>query len=180
MKKGFKKVEGSLLKYKIANNICIISRCSKRPRKTQRVCDRCQKRIWVAKNPLLDSYNHLKNNAKRRNVSFSITKEEFAFFCEKTKYLELKGKYKDSYTIGRIKANIGYELGNIKIETMSINSLRRNYLEYHKNKSIHSLSEAELIEYMTRKEKFEKIYYERVLNKNKPQPVITLDEDCPF
>ena len=69
-------------------------------------------------------YTKLKANAKQRGKEFTLTKEEFEAFCNETKYLELKGKSADSYTIDRIDASKGYSIDNIQILTLRANGLK--------------------------------------------------------
>lgn len=68
------------------------------------------------------AFSVLRNNAKRRNVEFTLTFEQFEKFCIKYDYLAGKGKTKESYSIDRIDNSRGYVEDNIAILTLSENS----------------------------------------------------------
>lgn len=76
---------------------------------------------WIKKNPIRAAYLDLKNNAKRRGKDFKLTFEQFKQFCIKTKYIDVKGRGKESYHIDRIDENKGYTIDNIQILTNSQN-----------------------------------------------------------
>lgn len=76
------------------------------------------------------AYQALKFNAKRRGKIFLLTFEEFEEFAVKTDYITGRGKMKESYSIDRVNDNGGYEIGNIKILTLSDNTKKQRKLEY--------------------------------------------------
>jgi len=73
-------------------------------------------------NPLGYTYSRLKQNAKRRRKTFTLTLEQFGQFCTETNYLELKGKQGSNLSIDRINNGKGYEVGNLQVLTLSANS----------------------------------------------------------
>lgn len=72
------------------------------------------------------SYQTLKYNATRRNKVFTITFEYFEKFCYETNYMAGKGRSKSSYSIDRIKNELGYIPGNIQKLTVPENSRKKN------------------------------------------------------
>lgn len=71
----------------------------------------------------------MRSNAKRRNKVFTLTLEQFKQFCEETDYINKRGKTGKSASIDRIDNNKGYEIGNIRILTLSENSAKWTYDE---------------------------------------------------
>lgn len=71
-------------------------------------------------------FNNYKNRAKKRNLSFLLTQEEFlniiqkpCVYClnEKTSYFKGKTKWEKDFLytgIDRINSNLGYEIGNVQ------------------------------------------------------------------
>jgi hypothetical protein len=51
------------------------------------VCHKCASRKYRENNPMRASYQHLKDNAKRRGIYFDLTFEEFVQFCYETDYI---------------------------------------------------------------------------------------------
>lgn len=101
---------------------CCAYRC-KNPRSPKdRFCGLHRHRYTKAMSPISYVYNSLKSNAKRRNKDFKLTLEEFTKFCEETNYMSKRGKTGKSASIDRIDNNKGYEVGNIRILTLSENS----------------------------------------------------------
>lgn len=106
-------------------DICVAHRCKNKKADRDRFCHKHRKRYQKETNPISYHYNMLRSNARRRGKEFTITKEDFAEFCEETNYLELKGKSKDSASIDRIDPSKGYIKGNLQILTLGQNSAKR-------------------------------------------------------
>lgn len=64
----------------------------------------------------------LRHSARKRNLPFSLTVDEFKDFCLKTGYLERRGNKPDDLTIDRIDWNDGYHIWNIRVLTHAENS----------------------------------------------------------
>lgn len=79
---------------------------------------------WRRNNPEKYCYLTLKGNAKRRGKEFTITFEYFLEVIGETDYLSLKGKTKTSLSIDRKDNNFGYVTGNLRIITLSQNSIK--------------------------------------------------------
>lgn len=74
-----------------------------------------RKRLFIDK--VAVRYTDFKGNAKKRNIPFYITLEEFRRFCEKTGYLIVKGRRGYNATIDRINNKEGYTIDNIHLLT---------------------------------------------------------------
>jgi hypothetical protein len=70
----------------------------------------------------------LRQNAKRRGITCTISKRAFALFCSETNYLKLKGRFKDNASIDRIEPELGYAAGNLQVLTVGDNT-RKKYTD---------------------------------------------------
>lgn len=73
----------------------------------------------------MDSYNNLRNNARRRGIFFAVSLDYFQEFCEQTNYLELRGIGGNDMTIDRDKPELGYIDGNLVMMTRAANAAKR-------------------------------------------------------
>ena len=97
------------------------------------ICNTCACRKKRNKNPIRYAYDVLKMNAKRRGKPFEISFEYFKQFAIETNYIKGKGRTKLSYSVDRIKNDLGYIEGNLQKLTVSDNSkkgVRDNVLHY--------------------------------------------------
>lgn len=127
---------GDILRNKIRRNICSVKYCTnktKHPKRTKigGLCHRCAKALYKSRHPDKYFYQKLRGNAQRRGKKFNLTFNEFLEFCNKTGYLEKKGKNPDSYCIDRIDNSKGYSYDNIRVVSLSINTLKRNYVDHN-------------------------------------------------
>lgn len=109
--------------YKKNPELCKTKYCRNKRAKQRRVCHKCRSRKYRSKpkNEMVFTYHCLKQSAKNRGIEFKLTKEEFKSFCEKTNYIELKGRSKNSMSVDRINPKKGYEIDNIQMITVSEN-----------------------------------------------------------
>ncbi len=106
--------------------ICITDGCRKEVPKSRKTCWKCQKAKYRKNNPVKAAYQILRWNAQRRykyHLGF-LTFEEFEKFCRETNYIELKGRYKESISIDRIKNYLGYVYDNMRVVTVGFNSAK--------------------------------------------------------
>lgn len=107
-------------------DVCIHFGCKNVPAKNSRICNTCKSRMLRIKNPYNYYYNQLRLSAKRRNISFRLTLEEFIAFCEETNYLQLVGVVTGGMTIDRVDPTQGYKLDNIQLLSVSENTAKGN------------------------------------------------------
>ena len=88
-------------------------------------CSKCRGFRYRRNHPLKTTHQILKDNAKRRGVYFNLTLQEFKEFCERTNYLEHKGRLGDDMTIDRIDPTKGYIAGNLQVLTRRENSKKQ-------------------------------------------------------
>lgn len=85
-----------------------------------------EKRAWRQKNPVKSAYADKRHDAKRRNIPFSLTLEEFTAFAISSGYIEGKGHFGACFHLDRIDPQKGYEAGNIQVLTCSENTAKGN------------------------------------------------------
>lgn len=90
-------------------------------------------REWRTKNPIRATYNQLKQNAKRRDVPFELTLDDWKVFLTlHPEYLQKRGLNPDSASVDRLKAyddkgfKLPYRLDNLQVLTLSENTLKAN------------------------------------------------------
>jgi len=85
-------------------------------------CWKCKARHLAERHPHTYVLNMLRHSARKRNLPFTLTLDQFKAFCAKTNYLELRGKNPSSLTVDRIDRTDGYHHWNIQIMTHADNS----------------------------------------------------------
>lgn len=105
---------------------CAVRFCRKTAQKPNRFCRRCRDRRYAQDNPVSYAYDKLKWNAKRRGISFTLSKLEWETFCEATGYETCRGRTKLAMSVDRKKDEVGYCLDNIQVLTVSENSAKRS------------------------------------------------------
>ena len=115
-----------IIESKKKKGLCVACRCTRKSTAKDRFCTKHSKRYQKENNPVNYTYNLLRSNAHRRGHSFSLSLDEFRGFCESNNYLDLKGRSAKSYSIDRIDSKKGYEIGNIRLLTVSENSKKKD------------------------------------------------------
>lgn len=96
--------------------------CESLLKRSGRICATCGSKRFKEEHLIKYTFNKIKQRAKARGISFKLTHEQFEKFCYNYKYIQKKGKEKDSYSIDRIDYSKGYVLGNVRAITLSENS----------------------------------------------------------
>lgn len=104
---------------------CKTKYCTNRPRKYRKYCPTCRSRQYKLNHPFRYFYNVHKQSAKKRNIPWELTFEEFkqiwiesGHWDEKRFNTELS---KTTWTFDRIDVNEGYHKDNIRIVSMMLN-----------------------------------------------------------
>ena len=95
-------------------------------------CHKCAHKRQREKSPLnmmKHTFNNLRGNARRRGHDFELTFGEFQLFCERTGYMDGKGKKSTSLSVDRINPKEGYYLDNLQVLSLSDNS-RKRWVDY--------------------------------------------------
>ena len=100
---------------------CTKKYCTRKGGRRSGLCPRHRVEKWRKDNPVRYAFITLADNAKRRGKPFEISFEYFTEFCTKTKYIQGKGKTKESFTIDRKDETIGYVEGNLQLLSNSDN-----------------------------------------------------------
>ena len=119
---------------KRSTHTCQVSWCKNPPAawyqnsklKILAVCHKCRCRRYRANNPIKYAYESIKDSAKKRSISFTISLEDFTDWCNATGYADNKGKYRLTNHCDRIDATKGYEVGNLQLLTERENVQKRN------------------------------------------------------
>lgn len=96
---------------------CKHSHCRNFAAKGRRECNTCKTQAYRKRNPERYTWQALKDNAKRRNIPFNLSFNDFLQFCRKFSYMKGKGIQKESLTIDRIieGREVGYTKDNIQV-----------------------------------------------------------------
>ncbi len=111
-------------------HLCKVKFCRSPKDKKDCYCGKHRKRLQLEKDPVAYTYNARKSNAKRRGKSFELTLEEFREFCERTDYMNLKGREASCASMDRIRAQEGYSIDNLQVLTVSENAIKRHEEDY--------------------------------------------------
>jgi hypothetical protein len=124
-------VEGMFrLKNDPGPGLCVVFGCRKRHVPEARggklhLCARHYQYRWRKLNPKQAAFASLRDHAAARKIPFTLT---FAHFIEVTTaagYWEQgENEFKDCLSIDRIRAGLGYEVGNIQVLTVSQNAAK--------------------------------------------------------
>lgn len=125
MKQGLRISQEPLYSQKKKQGICVVSQCQKKHGKGFLMCYKHVRQNQKYNNPLRYWFDVLRQNARSRKIDFKLTIEQFKIFCEKTGYLELKGKGANDLSIDRRDNSRGYEFDNIRVLTLAQNSRKR-------------------------------------------------------
>ena len=89
-------------------------------------CSKCINRIHRANNLIRYAFHHVKDSAKKRNIPFLLSLEEFERIIDGTGYIEKKGKTRHCLQLDRIDPEKGYEIGNLQVITAGENCAKDN------------------------------------------------------
>jgi len=85
-------------------------------------CNPCRTARWKESDPFGYAFAKLKFRAKERGHEFKLTLLEYKQICHVSGYIEGKGKTGESLSLDRIDPKKGYEIGNLRVITLSANS----------------------------------------------------------
>lgn len=105
---------------------CKTTHCLNQAAENRLECNKCKTRKWRERNPLKFTFIQHKANAKYRDISCSLTFDDWREFCEATNYLNLRGREAGSYVVDRIRFWEGYHKNNIQLLTFSQNAIKGN------------------------------------------------------
>jgi hypothetical protein len=77
-------------------------------------CWKCQSKRLRERHPETYVLNAMRQRARKRGIPFTITLKEFRGFCQRTGYLDLRGRTPGSMTVDRIDHDKGYHIWNIR------------------------------------------------------------------
>lgn len=129
---------------KRSSSCCQVSWCRNAPIhylsggkvKTKAYCSKCCLRRYRANHPINYAFHAIKDSAKKRNIPFSISFEDFSDWCTETGYAENKGVCRLKNHCDRIDDSKGYEKGNIQLLSERENIQKRNLDKLKQNQQI--------------------------------------------
>ncbi len=111
-----------VLRDKPRGSRCMVKGCGNERGQKSRICSRCLMLRWRANNPEMASFKHLQESAKRRNIYFEMTFEEFRAWGHTHGYFTGKGRQRDGLTVDRIDQGGPYAIHNIQVLTNEENA----------------------------------------------------------
>ena len=115
---------------------CTNEGCFRVHAKGRTICNTCKSREYTKKNPIVMIWHWIKKSAKKRNLEFSITKEELKEFLAGTNYVAERGRLRDQLSLDRKEGLIGYHIWNLQVIPKGENSKK-----YHKGDNLVSLEQ---------------------------------------
>lgn len=120
---------------KRGTGVCCVHLCRHKAQKKSHFCRRCRDRRYKAENPVGYAYSKLKQSARRRGHSFTLTLAELEMFFEANPALySERGRAAECLSIDRKDATKGYSFDNIQVLTVSENS-RKAHVDYFRNQT---------------------------------------------
>ncbi len=101
---------------------CRIQGCSRAPAPNRTICHTHKKQLDKIRDPISTAYRVLKNNARRRNKTFTISKQEFREWYIKNNLEVVRGRKRGQFSIDRVQNLKGYSLDNIALVTVEFNA----------------------------------------------------------
>lgn len=121
-----RKSKSSTLRSAKKETKCSTPHCRNRHAPNRSKCHKCITRKWRERYPLHDAFNNLRWSAKRRNISFTLSLEEFKTVAAKYDYINHRGKQAHSFTVDRINPLEGYHYNNVRFITNAANVAEGN------------------------------------------------------
>jgi hypothetical protein len=114
---------------KIKAGRCIVAGCGKRPGKRKggklkKMCHAHDRQEWAKRHPVKYKYANLKGNARRRRKEFTLSREYFESLVKDTGYVEQTKITPTALSIDRIRNWEGYTDDNVRVTTISYNSIK--------------------------------------------------------
>jgi hypothetical protein len=110
---------------------CITKFCRNKRATGRKLCHKCRTRKYRSANRLMYAYHTKKANAKTKGKPFALTIEHFKQLCDESGYLDGKGRNWFSLSIDCIINHLGYIPGNVRVITLSENSIKGTKQIYH-------------------------------------------------
>lgn len=94
--------------------LCVSYKCQRVTDGNNLRCGTCRSRLSRLRRPDRYAFAVLRESARKRGIPFLLTFEEFKAFCDKTGYVEKKGKTPQAMTVDRIDSKKPYQADNIR------------------------------------------------------------------
>lgn len=110
--------------------LCSVRFCRKPRRKCRSLCQNHHQIAWRLRNPTKAAYANIRQKARQRGIRFAL---EFAYFEQLVRataeatgmdYVEGRGRSPGALQIDRIDFTKGYEPGNLRVTTTTVNAAK--------------------------------------------------------
>lgn len=115
------------LKKRTLPGMCPVARCHKCTGKKKKYCDNHHKMAWRLGNPARAKFDNLRTHARARGRRFTITFADFLAVTDLQTYVDSSGTTKHCYSIDRIKNELGYTPGNLRVIPIGENSAKSHF-----------------------------------------------------
>lgn len=112
-----------------SGGLCWVKGCSRKSRADRCLCHMHDMRRWRAKQKKTADYCTLRDHAKARGIDFSITLDYWRGLVDAFAYYDPPGD-DAALSIDRVDPTKGYVEGNIRVVTVSLNSIKSNKERY--------------------------------------------------
>lgn len=106
------------------SSLCPVKHCRKAKGPKKLLCHAHHQALLRLRYPVKQAWRGLLARAKRRGLACTITLDDFRHICEATGYAKERRTNGNSLTLDRIDRRHGYELWNVRVITLSENSLK--------------------------------------------------------
>jgi hypothetical protein len=108
--------------------MCWVRGCSRKSREDRCLCHMHEMRRWRAKNERTADWCTLRDHARGRNIPFAITLDYWRGLTDAFGFYEAKAD--EVLTIDRVDPTNGYVEGNLRVVTVSLNTIKSNRERY--------------------------------------------------
>ena len=81
----------------------------------RQTCNCCRDRLFRLRHPHRSIFKDIRCKARTRGIAFTLTYRQFCRLVDGTGYVEKRGCHRDNLHIDRIKPELGYSPGNVRI-----------------------------------------------------------------
>ena len=106
---------------------CTTEGCHREARRGGGACGACRMRACRARHPMRAKFQALQRSAQKRRIAFLLTFEQFETWAREVHYVDLVGVR--GFHCDRMRAEGGYEMGNIRLLHYTENCSKGSHLE---------------------------------------------------
>lgn len=116
-------------KKSIKRGVCWVKHCRNKCGTKKSICYKHDAIVWRTEHPVEAAYKMVHCSARKRQIKFNLTLDEFKKLIEGTGYIERKGRSTEALHIDRVDPRQGYFVENLQIITCEENLKRRDAVQ---------------------------------------------------